>query len=200
MAAAAVTRSRRVNMVYASFRLQELCHCVMCTGAVTGTQTWHSHVAPPGMSQSCHQAHANSVISCMKHRCNQTNMSCHVMYSVHGRHLHRQQLHLAIIVDRLLEGSHQNLLGCVCVRKKTGSSCQLKTHLQTAYALVSKCQMPDCLSEDHTWEVAGVQSKQASYICIRISLVLHTTYNWILFSSMLAACLIAIQELHTIPL
>lgn len=55
--------------------------------------------------------------------------------------LDRQQLDLAIIIHRLPEGSHQNLLGCVGVRQQAGPSGQIQPHLQQQQPLATPLVM-----------------------------------------------------------
>ena len=68
--------------------------------------------------------------------------------------LDRQQLDLAIVIHRLPEGRHQNLLCCIGVRQQAGASCQIQAHLQQQRLLATPLMM------HQTWTAASLAAVQ----------------------------------------
>ncbi len=87
-------------------------------------------------------------VSC--HSCLQQKVDC----KGDNADLDRQQLDLAIVIHRLPEGGHQNLLGCVGVRQQAGASSQIQSHLQQEQLLANPLMM------QQTWTAANLAAVQ----------------------------------------
>ncbi len=97
---------------------------------------------------------------CMERKQATKGVSCHscLQQKVDSKgadaDLDRQQLDLAIVIHRLSEGGHKNLLGCVGVRQQAGASCQIQAHLRQQQLLATPLVM------HQTWTAASLAAVQ----------------------------------------